>query len=47
MSKNSIIFNSVFEGELDKSKLWQHFQGVEIETSKDIFDDKILNLNGF
>ena len=46
-SKNSVIFNSVFEGELDKSKLWQHFQGVEIETSKDIFDDEILNLMDF
>ena len=42
-SQNSIIFNSVFEGELDRSKLWQHFQGVEIETSQDIFDDEILN----
>ena len=31
-SDNSIIFNSVFEKELDKSKLWQHFQGIEIET---------------
>ena len=46
-SKNSIVFNSVFEGELDKSKLWQHFHGIEIETSKDIFDDKILNLMDF
>ena len=46
-SKDSIVFNSVFEGELDKSKLWQHFQGIEIETSKDIFDDKILNLMDF
>ena len=46
-SENSIIFNSVFEGELDKSRLWQHFQGVEIETSKDIFDDEILNLMDF
>jgi lycopene beta-cyclase len=27
--------------------LWQHFQGVEIETSKDIFDDEILNLMDF
>ncbi|MFL2889828.1 MAG: lycopene cyclase family protein [Pelagibacteraceae bacterium] len=45
--ENSIIFNSVFENELDKSKLWQHFQGIEIETSKDIFDDKILNLMDF
>ena len=46
-SKNSIIFNSVFEGKLDKSELWQHFQGVEIETTKDFFDDKIINLMDF
>ena len=46
-SKNSIIFNSVFEGEADKSKLWQHFQGVEIETTNSIFDDEILNLMDF
>jgi len=46
-SENSVIFNSVFKSELDKSKLWQHFQGVEIETSKDIFDDEILNLMDF
>ena len=46
-SENSIIFNSVFEGKTDKSKLWQHFQGVEIETSNNVFDDKILNLMDF
>ncbi len=46
-SKNSIIFNSVIEGKLDKSELWQHFQGVEIETTKDIFDEEILNLMDF
>ena len=45
--ENSIIFNSVFEGESDKSKLWQHFQGVEIETSSNVFDDEILNLMDF
>ena len=45
--KNSIIFNSVFEGNINKSKLWQHFQGVEIETTKNIFDDEILNLMDF
>ena len=44
---NSIIFNSVHGGSLDKSNLWQHFQGIEIETSKDIFDDQILNLMDF
>ena len=46
-SENSLVFNSVFEGELDKSKLWQHFQGIEIETPKNIFDDKIVNLMDF
>jgi lycopene beta-cyclase len=46
-AKNSIIFNSVFQGKLNRSQLWQHFQGVEIETSKDIFDDEIFNLMDF
>ncbi|OUV60412.1 MAG: lycopene cyclase [Candidatus Pelagibacter sp. TMED128] len=46
-SENSLIFNSVFEDDLDKSQLWQHFKGFEIETSKDIFDDEILNLMDF
>ena len=45
--ENSIVFNSVFEDETDKSKLWQHFQGVEIETPSNIFDDEILNLMDF
>ena len=44
---SSIVFNSVFENELDKAKLWHHFQGIEIETQKDIFDDEILNLMDF
>ncbi len=46
-SKNSIIFNSVFQKQLDKSDLWQHFQGIEIETPKKIFDDEIINLMDF
>ena len=46
-SENSIIFNSVFEKELDKSNLWQHFQGIEIETPEKIFDEKIINLMDF
>ena len=46
-SENSLIFNSVFKEELDKSKLWQHFQGIEIETPKNIFDDEIVNLMDF
>ena len=46
-SENSIIFNSVFKKELDKSRLWQHFQGIEIETPKNIFDEEIINLMDF
>ncbi len=46
-SENSIIFNSIFERELDKSELWQHFQGIEIETTKNIFDEEIINLMDF
>ena len=46
-SENSIIFNSVHEKELDKFELWQHFQGIEIETSKNIFDEEIINLMDF
>ena len=44
---NSLIFNSVFKDSLDKSELWQHFKGIEIETSKNIFDDEIINLMDF
>ena len=46
-SENALVFNSVFMEEPDKSELWQHFQGIEIETSKDIFDDEIFNLMDF
>jgi len=46
-TNNSFIFNSVPESTLDKTKLWQHFQGVEIEVEKDIFDDEIINLMDF
>ena len=46
-SENSIIFNSVFEKHLDKSNLWQHFQGIEIETTNKIFDEEIINLMDF
>ena len=46
-SANSVIFNSVNESPPDKSKLWQHFQGIEIETKKNIFDEEIFNLMDF
>ena len=44
---NSVIFNSVNDSIIDKSKLWQHFQGIEIETKKNIFDEEIFNLMDF
>jgi len=44
---NSIIFNSVPQFDNTKKNLWQHFCGVEIETDKEFFDDKIFNLMDF
>ena len=44
---SSIIFNSVPAKDDYADKLWQHFKGIEIETSKNIFDDKIFNLMDF
>ncbi len=45
--KDSIVFNSVNDSVIDKKNLFQHFQGFEIETEKDIFDDEIFNLMDF
>ena len=44
---NSFIFNSIPSKGNYQTNLWQHFKGVEIQTSKDIFDDKIFNLMDF
>ena len=44
---NAVVFNSVPESDDNKHNLWQHFCGVEIETDKDFFDDKIFNLMDF
>ena len=46
-TENSFIFNSVSDIVDNKSSLWQHFSGIEIETSKDFFDEKIFNLMDF
>ena len=45
--RNSIIFNSVGDIADRKNSLWQHFSGVEIETNKELFDEKIFNLMDF
>ena len=44
---NAFIFNSVPSLQDNKSNLWQHFHGIEIETDKDFFDDNILDLMDF
>tara|TARA_B100000965_G_scaffold405328_1_gene438962 strand:+ start:997 stop:2061 length:1065 start_codon:yes stop_codon:yes gene_type:complete len=44
---NSIIFNSIPDSGNYENKLWQHFRGIEIETTQNIFDDKIFNLMDF
>ena len=46
-TENSFIFNSVSDTIDNKSSLWQHFSGIEIETSKYFFDEKIFNLMDF
>tara|TARA_B110000037_G_scaffold191341_1_gene224817 strand:- start:103 stop:1167 length:1065 start_codon:yes stop_codon:yes gene_type:complete len=46
-AENSFIFNSVIDTADNKSFLWQHFSGIEIEISKDLFDEKIFNLMDF
>ena len=46
-TENSFVFNSVCDVSDSKNDLWQHFSGIEIETSKDVFDDKIFNLMDF
>ena len=45
--ENSFIFNSVSDTVENKSSLWQHFSGIEIETNKDFFDEQIFNLMDF
>ncbi len=46
-SNNSFIFNSVPSMGSAENKLWQHFKGVEIETTKNVFDDEVINLMDF
>ena len=46
-TENAFIFNSVPSLQDNKSNLWQHFHGIEIETDKDFFDENILDLMDF
>ena len=44
---NSLVFNSVSSIKYNENQLWQHFKGIEIETTEDVFDEKIMNLMDF
>jgi lycopene beta-cyclase len=46
-SNSSFIFNSVPSIGSTENKIWQHFKGVEIEATKNVFDDEIINLMDF
>ena len=46
-TENSFLFNSVASIKEDKSNLWQHFYGIEIETNNDCFNNNILDLMDF
>ena len=46
-TNNSLIFNSVPSVQSNKSHLWQHFHGIEIETNEDCFNDNAVNLMDF
>jgi len=46
-TNNSFVFNSVPSVQNNKSNLWQHFHGIEIETNEDCFNDNAVNLMDF
>ena len=44
---NAFIFNSVPLLNNNRSNLWQHFHGIEIETNEDLFNENIVDLMDF
>jgi lycopene beta-cyclase len=44
---NTFIFNSVSSLNDNRSNLWQHFYGIEIETNEDLFNDNTVDLMEF
>ena len=46
-TSKSFVFNSLPSVEENNSNLWQHFQGVEIETKSNFFNEKIFDLMDF
>ncbi len=46
-TNNSFIFNSVPSTQNNRSNLWQHFHGIEVETNEDCFNDNTVDLMDF
>ena len=46
-TNNSFIFNSVPSVQNNRSNLWQHFHGIEVETNEDCFNDNTVDLMDF
>jgi len=44
---NAFVFNSVPLLNNNRSNLWQHFHGIEIETNEDFFNENIVDLMDF
>jgi len=44
---NTFIFNSVSSLNSKTDCVWQHFMGIEIETTKNTFDEEMMNLMDF
>ena len=44
---NTFIFNSVPSLDSKEDCMWQHFMGIEIETTKNTFDEEMMNLMDF
>jgi len=44
---NAFVFNSVPSLNDNRSNLWQHFYGIEIETNEDFFNDNTVDLMDF
>jgi lycopene beta-cyclase len=44
---NAFVFNSVPLLNNNRSNLWQHFHGIEIETNEDFFNDNTVDLMDF
>ena len=46
-TNDSFIFNSVPSAQNNRSNLWQHFHGIEVETNEDCFNDNTVDLMDF